>query len=152
MRNRLIVLTATVALLLVGAVPVSAAPGGVPGPPSGHHKSGDDVVTDDVETPDAGEKKGNAYGWRIKNEYGIPYGHLQQCIRDIAGEATAEGDEAVADDTKSDDGEGGVKKALEACPDSETHPEVYVLPQDVFGAAAFWMFVITEKILPILGL
>ena len=104
MRNRLIVLMATVALLLVGAVPVSAAPGGVPGPPPGHGKSADDAGSGDVATPDDDVKQNGppewakAYGKRIKDAYGIPYGHLQQCIRDAAGDETVDGDEAVADE------------------------------------------------------
>lgn len=155
MRNRLIVLMATVALLLVGAVPVSAAPGGVPGPPPGHGKS--DVVKGDKVTPDGDEKQNgppewaNAYGRHIKNAYGIPYGHVQQCLRAAPGDTAADGDEVAAGDEVSDDGEAGVKKALENCPEADR----YMVPEGP-GAKAFWtaneFLFITEGGLPILGL
>ena len=152
MRKQLIVLVAAVALLLVGAVPVSAAPGGVPGPPPGHGKSSDDVVTDDG---DAAKKGGppewaKAYGKRIKDFYGIPFGHLQQCAR--ADAAVVDGDEGVADEATEGD-EEGVKKALEACDDL---PE-YVFPDDQSGAKAFYqlneMFIVmTDGGLPLIGM
>ena len=137
MRNRLTVLAATVALLLVGAVPVSAAPGGVPGPPPGHGKSADKAVAGDVATPD-GDKKGGppdwakAYGWRIKDAFGIPFGHLQQCAGVADGDGAAEADEVATGDEVED----GVKKALEACPD----PGEYEFPEGESGAKAFWVF------------
>jgi hypothetical protein len=153
MKNRLIVLFATVALLLVGAVPVSAAPGGVPGPPPGHGKSADDVESGDVEVPDGDvERNGppewaKAYGKRIKDALGIPFGHLQQCARAAEGDAAGDSDDVEADD------EDGVKKALEACPEADE----YAFPEGESGAKAFWVyyeeiFVMSEEGLPILGM
>jgi hypothetical protein len=156
MRNRLIVLVATVALLLVGAVPVSAAPGGVPGPPPGHGKSADNTVAGDVGTPDGEKTKGGppewamAYGKRIKDYYGIPFGHLQQCAR-APGDEEADGDEIAADDITGA-AEDDAKKALEACAEL---PE-YEFPEGEPGAKAFAMFnealwVFPESALPIVG-
>ena len=143
MKRRLIVLIAVTALLLVGAVPVSAAPGGVPGPPPGHGKAADDAVADDGDEADV---KGppewaKAYGKRIKDAYGIPYGHLQQCAKAAAddGEAEVDGDDAVADDEEP-------KKALEAC------DEEWVFPEEMEGAKAFWVYVETEDLLPVVGM
>lgn len=129
MRRRLIVLIAVTALLMIGAVPVSAAPGGVPGPPPGHAKAADDVVEPDAD----GDVKGppahaKAYGKRIKDAYGIPFGHLQQCVRAADGEPEVDD----ADAAESDD---APKKALEACPDNLEFPD------DEHGAMAFWVFV-----------
>jgi len=84
-------LIAVAALVIAGAVPALAAPGGVPGPPNGHGKATvtapavadempdmDDEVGEmpDMDAPPAWAK---AYGWRIKNEYGMTYGHLRIC-------------------------------------------------------------------------
>lgn len=151
MRNRLIVLMATVALLLVGAVPVSAAPGGVPGPPPGHGKSGDNGPADDVATPEDGEREPGppewapAFGRRIMDTYGIPFGHLQQCIR-----AADDGDVVDGDDAGYDDQED-VKRSLEYCDDLDD----YEVPEEP-GARAFAVFnglwVMPEAGLPILAL
>jgi hypothetical protein len=132
----LIVLFATVALLMISAVPVSAAPGGVPGPPPGHDKAKDDVPEVDDADPAVKElpEWAKAYGKRIKDAYGIPFGHLQQC----AGLAD---DEPAAEDATADDDK--VKKALEAC------PEDLEFPEDENGAKAFWVF--TEIGLVIVG-
>ncbi len=131
MKRRLIVLAAAAALLMVGAVPVSAAPGGVPGPPPGHGKSGDDVVVDsdgdaseeDSKIPDWAK----AYGKRIKDEYGVPFGHLQQCAGVVDGDNLPEGEDALT-------GADEPKKALEACPENLDFPE------DESGAKAFYVF------------
>lgn len=127
LNKRLIVLFATVALLMISAVPVSAAPGGVPGPPPGHDKVKDDAPEVDDTESDVKELPAHAkaYGKRIKDLYGYTYGHLQQCAH-IADE------EPVAEDTASEDDE--VKKALEAC---ETDPQ---FPDDENGAKAFYDF------------
>jgi hypothetical protein len=126
LRKRLIVLFATVALLMVAAVPVSAAPGGIPGPPAGHEKARDDVASDGA---DATVKKlpdwAKAYGKRIKDEYDIPFGHLRQCAGLADEEPVAEGDDVVSDDKP--------KKALEACPEDLAFP-------DENGAKAFAEF------------
>ena len=142
MKRRLIVLIAVTALLLVGAVPVSAAPGGVPGPPPGHGKAADDAVADDgggegaVTGPPEWAK---AYGKRIKDAYGVPYGHLQQCAKAADPEADVDGDEAAADEEEP-------KKALEACDES------WEFPEEMQGASAFWIFVETEGLLPVVGM
>ena len=141
MRRRLIVLIAVAALLMVGAVPVSAAPGGVPGPPPGHGKSADDVASPDADGDDKGPPEwAKAYGKRIKDAFGIPYGHLQQCIKAADTEADINGDESVADEEKP-------KKALEACPEGDDLPE---FPEGEQGAKVIW--VIVEPGLLILGL
>lgn len=116
LRKRLIVLFATVALLMVAAVPVSAAPGGIPGPPAGHEKARDEVAPNGhdvtVKTlPDWAK----AYGKRIKDYFGVPFGHLQQCARVTDEEPVAEGDDVAADDEP--------KKALEACRDGLDFPD-----------------------------
>ena len=130
---------------MVAAVPVSAAPGGVPGPPAGHEKARDDVASDDADVATDGEEDvsklpawAKAYGKRIKDEYGIPYGHLQQC----AGVADVDGDDVDGDDATADDDEP--KKALEAC------PEDLEFPEDEQGAKAFWVF--TEAGMAVMGL
>lgn len=136
MKRRLIVLMAAVALLMVGAVPASAAPGGVPGPPPGHEKSRDDVATDGDAEVSKLPSWAKAYGKRIKDHYGIPFGHLQQCA------GVADGDVVGGDDAAGDEDEP--KKALEAC------PEDLEFPEDQNGAKAFWVF--TEEGLAILAL
>ena len=81
-----------------------------------------------------------AYGKRIKDHYGIPFGHLQQCAAAaVDDDGAVDGDEALDGD---EDGEEP-KKALEACPDDLEFPE------DENGAKAFWVF--TEEGLLILG-
>lgn len=140
MRRRLIVLMAVAALLMVGAVPVSAAPGGVPGPPPDHWKFADDTVADeDGEDGDVSKLPAHAkaYGKRIKDAYGIPFGHLQQCAKAAEGDAVVDGDEVVDEDESP-------KKALEAC------PEELEFPADEQGAKAFWVF--AEPGLLIMGL
>jgi hypothetical protein len=138
MSKRLIVLFATVALLMISAVPVSAAPGGVPGPPPGHDKAKDDTPAVDDDEADVKElpEWAKAYGKRIKDEYGVPFGHLQQC-------ADLVDDEPIADAATGDD-DDEAKKALESC------PEDLEFPEDENGAKAFWVF--TEPGLLIVGL
>lgn len=121
------------ALLVLGAAPALAAPGGVPGPPPDHDKAKDKVVEDDV----AGDEDvvedssvpewAKAYGKRIKDQYGVPFGHLQQCagVADVDG--AVDGDEVTVDDDDP-------KKALEAC------PEGLEFPEEETGAKAFWVF------------
>jgi hypothetical protein len=132
MTKRLIVLAAAVALLLIGAVPVSAAPGGVPGPPPGHGKSEDKVVADE-EPESEGDETGppewaKAYGKRIKDAYGIPFGQLQQCA-DVDDDGTE--DLAPTGDAPAED---DVTKRLDACPADLEFPE------GESGAKAFWVF------------
>lgn len=147
LRKQLIVLFATVALLMISAVPVSAAPGGVPGPPPGHEKAKDDAP--DVDDGETGVKElptwAKAYGKRIKDAYGIPFGHLQQCAGIGDGDDVATDDAAVGDDDAEGDEGDKVKKALEACPD----PDTYEFPEGENGAKAFWVF--TEIGLLIVG-
>ena len=147
--KRLIVLLATVALLMIGAVPVSAAPGGVPGPPPGHEKVKDKAPKVDDGESDVKELPAHAkaYGKRIKDAYGIPFGHLQQCAG-VADEEPEAADATEEDITAEDDEK--VKKALEAC------PEGLVFPNGETGAKALWesvepLFVVTEAGLLILG-
>ena len=135
--KRLIVLLATVALLMISAVPVSAAPGGVPGPPPGHDKAKDDAPEADDGESETKELPAHAkaYGKRIKDLFGFPYGHLQQCARLAA-------DEPVEDEAVSEDDEE--KKSLEAC---MTDPQ---FPDDERGAKAFFdfneaLFVVTDS-------
>ncbi len=128
---------AAVALLMIGATPVAAAPGGVPGPPPGHEKSKGEPA--EVEEVEDGEIESSvpewakAYGKRIKDAYGVPFGHLQQCA--------GMDDVDPAEDT--DDTED-TKKALENC------PEDLEFPEDGNGAKAFWVF--TEDGLAILAI
>lgn len=135
MMKRMIVLMAAAALLMVGAVPVSAAPGGVPGPPPGHEKARDDVATDSDGEASKLPSHAKAYGKRIKDYYGVPFGHVQQCAGVVDGDEAVEGDE---------DGEEP-KKALEAC---DELPEFEVPEEN--GAKAFW--VLTEAGLLVVGL
>ena len=131
MTRRLVALLAVAALFLLGAAPVSAAPGGVPGPPPDHWKSADNGEVDDGD----GEAKelpawAKAYGKRIKDMYGMPYGHLQQCARDMDADAEAD---AEADG----DGEGDENKGPKWHTGCEDLPE---FPEDEHGAKAFWVF------------
>lgn len=131
MRKRLIVLLAAIALLLVGAVPVSAAPGGVPGPPPGHGKPADEDIANpdtDVDTSSVPDWA-KAYGLRIQEEYGMTYGHLQQCA-------------GLSDDTNTDVDE--VSTVDLEC------PEDLEFPEDDHGAKAFWVF--TQQGMLIVGL
>lgn len=123
---------------MISAVPVSAAPGGVPGPPPGHDKAKDDAPEVDAEVDDDSElpEWAKAYGKRIKDEYGVPFGHLQQC-------ADLVDDEPIVEAATEDDAEDP-KKALEAC------PEDLEFPEGENGAKAFWVF--TEPGLLIVGL
>lgn len=132
------ILIASASLLLIGAAPVSAAPGGVPGPPANHGSSADHghSADTDVAAPDGDASNvpdwAKAYGKRIQDEYGMTYGHLQQC----AGVSVAEdGDEVSSDDEDS-------SKTLD-CPDNLEFPEET-------GAKAFWVF--TEEGMLILGI
>ncbi len=138
LRTRLIVLFAAVALMMAGAVPAIAGPGGVPGPPPGHEKNKDDVVVDDdvVVEDEEEEKNGppewaNAYGKRIKDEYGITYGHLQQCA-------------GLDEEPVVDEGEPIPSTELDDC------PEDLEFPEDANGAKAFWLF--TEAGMLIVGI
>ena len=75
---------AVAALLIVGAAPALAAPGGVPGPPDGHIQGTDDVTVDDADADTTGPPDWAwAYGYRIKAETGLTYGHLLQCNDDV---------------------------------------------------------------------
>lgn len=156
LRNRLIVLAAAAALLMVGAVPVYAAPGGVPGPPAGHEKSHEKSHGKNATTPDSESETdvdtdtdtdtshvpdwANAYGRRIIDEFGMPYGHLQQC----ADQSAAAGDEAPeVDDAPEVD--AAPSNGAVTCPE-----EPVAFPEDAPGAKAFWLFVLlTKVILPV---
>ena len=124
----MILLIATAVLLLVGAVPVYAAPGGVPGPPAGHGKVDHGAVTTDTTVLDVGTDAtgvpdwAKAYGKRIQEEYDMTYGHLQQCARMADGS----GDE-VTDSTET---------PLTA---PDTCPTDLQFPDGVHGAMAFWV-------------
>ena len=129
------------ALVVFGAAPAIAAPGGVPGPPD-HAKAKDKVVDDEVVTDDEVVEEDSvpewakAYGKRIKDMYGVPFGHLQQCAG-IADDDVVDGEESSMDDDDP-------KKALEAC------PEDLEFPEDETGAKAFWVF--TESQLVLVGI
>ena len=132
MGQRIAILAAAVALLIVGAAPAIAAPGGVPGPPEGHGPDKDAVVDHDSVEDSSLPVWAKAYGKRIKDEFGIPFGHLQQCA-------------GLDDDGAPVDGEEEPKKALEAC------PEDFEYPEDTNGAAAFFLFVFTDAGAVIVG-
>lgn len=141
------ILLMAAALLVLGAAPAIAAPGGVPGPPPDHDKAKDKVVDDEVAgdeevvTESAVPDWAKAYGKRIKDAYGVPFGHVQQCIGSI--------DDVDGDDVDGDDVDDP-KKALEACEDILTEfPNVTEFPEDESGAMAFWVF--TESNLLIVG-
>ena len=122
MRQRLITLIATLALLITGAVPAMAAPGGVPGPPDGHGKKGNDSVVEEAEEDDSKLPEwAKAYGKRIKDEFGLTYGHLMQC----------------------DDED----KASDLCPE-----EALEIPEDTHGASAFAIWYFTDEEVLVLGL
>lgn len=135
LKKQLTVLLAAVALLLVGAVPVSAAPGGIPGPPAGHEKAKDkpakgadaavevdDEATNETQLP----AWAKAYGKRIKDEFGAPYGHIQQCAAASAGDADVVDDDVTVPDDDSN-------KPFEC-------PENLEFPADDLGAKALWVF------------
>ncbi|MEN8114241.1 MAG: hypothetical protein ABFS21_07620 [Actinomycetota bacterium] len=109
--RRVAILIAVAALLIVAAVPAFAAPGGEPGPPADHVKGLDNDVAEDGDDMEGPPEWAKAYGWRIKNEFGLPYGHLMMC-----------GDEA------------------ETLPfDAELCPALPLeIPPETFGASAFW--------------
>jgi len=137
MRTRLIALLAVAALLLLGAAPVSAAPGGVPGPPEDHGKTVDDGDVEAKELPE----QAKAYGKRIKDAYdGTPYGHLQQCVRYLDA-----GAEVEADLDEGEDPQG--PEWLEDC---ESLPPLPELDDDRHGAKAFFV-VFTEMGEPVVG-
>lgn len=83
MRQRVTTIIAVAALLTVGAAPALAAPGGIPGPPPDHVRGADNAIVDDSdaemrELPEWAK----AYGKRIKDTFGLPFGHLLQCGED----------------------------------------------------------------------
>lgn len=136
------------ALLVFGAAPAIAAPGGVPGPPPDHDKAKNKVVDDEVSGDDdavvesAMPDWAKAYGKRIKDTYGVPFGHIQQCIGS-ADDVDGDDDGATMDDDEP-------KKALEACSKILfDYPEVAEFPEDQHGAMAFWVF--TENNMIIIG-
>lgn len=145
MKQRLVTLLAAAALLVVGAAPALAAPGGVPGPPEGHGRTGSDdaVVADEGEVESKLPAHAKAYGKRLKDHYGIPYGHLQQCAGIADDGDVSEGDEAVDGDEAADGDEP--RKALEACPEEGE----LVFPEDGQGAKALW--ILTEAGLLVAG-
>ncbi|MDK1096043.1 MAG: hypothetical protein QGM47_02065 [Actinomycetota bacterium] len=87
MRQRLITLIAVTALLIGGAVPALAEKpdwaGEGRGPSAGEE-------TDRRGPPDDAK----AYGWRIKDAYGLPFGLLLQCNPDFVPDEVSEGYEA----------------------------------------------------------
>lgn len=128
-------LIAAAALLLVGAVPVYAAPGGVPGPPAGHEKTHgnphDDATAPQTDDDATGPPEwANAYGRRILEEFGMPYGHLQQCAD--------QSDTTVDQGTEIDDSSDNPNLT---CPEEEVQ-----FPEDSPGAKAFWLFFLMTKL------
>jgi hypothetical protein len=136
------ILIAASVLLVVGATPVLAAPGGVPGPPADHGNHGKQDT--EVVAPDGDGTTSNvpdwakAYGRRIQDEYGMTYGHLQQCAK-----TTDSSDDTQPVDLSTATDDGSVT-TLTAC------PEDLQFPEDGQGAKAFWVF--TEQGMLILGL
>jgi hypothetical protein len=94
MRQRVATMIAVAALLIVGAAPALAAPGDVPGRPdnpgenrgvSAEHidmrgVEGGVEVDSELGTP---PDEAKAYGYRIIDEFRVPYGHLLQCDQEI---------------------------------------------------------------------
>ena len=114
MRQRVVTMIAVAALLIVGAAPALAAPGGVPGPPADHVKGADDVAVDDAGADMHGPPEwAKAYGWRIKDAFDMPYGHLVQCNKEVG--AYEDWD----------------------CPTDVEFPDLE-FPEDNPGAKAFW--------------
>jgi len=142
LRKRLIVLVAAAALLMVGAVPVYAAPGGIPGPPAGHEKSHGNphdaapAPDDDTEATSHVPDWANAYGRRILDEFGMTYGHLQQCAN--------QSDETVAPADEDDTGDEAFGNPNLTCPEGEE--EQVQFPEDDPGAKAFWLFFLMSKL------
>jgi hypothetical protein len=135
LRKRLVVLATAATLLMAAAVPAYAAPGGVPGPPPDHEVSHGNPHQD-ATTPDADGETSHvpdwapAYGRRILDEFGVTYGHLQQCT----DQSAATGDEA----TDIDDSPGNPNLT---CPEEEVQ-----FPEDAPGAKAFWLFFLLSKL------
>ncbi len=76
-------LIAVATLVVAGAAPAFAAPGGEHGAPEGHGHATEKPDMDDMvgEMPDmeAPPEWAKAYGWRIKNATGMTYGHIRIC-------------------------------------------------------------------------
>ncbi len=121
-------LIAVATLVVAGAAPaIAAPPSGVPGQGHGHAAEKPDKGMDDVmdEAPDmeAPPEWANAYGWRIKNAYGMTYGHLRICM---VGNETA-------------------RENLE-CPELSDDPEApdFLGAMGEHGAGGFWVFLNPE--------
>ena len=94
MRQRLITLIAVTALLIGGTVPALA---GRPDNPGGDRGASADHI--DVRGENNGDEDGDrrgppewakAYGWRILDAYGLPYGLLKQCNPDFVPDEEGE--------------------------------------------------------------
>jgi hypothetical protein len=113
MRRRIAIMIAVSALVIGGAAPALAGrpdnPGGDRGVSADHIGLRGGEVGDDIQGPPEWAK---AYGKRILDAYGLPYGHLLQCAD--GAEAFAACEDALAV------GEGGT-----------------VFPEDP-GAMVFW--------------
>ena len=126
MRQRLITLIAVTALLIGSAVPALAGKPDSPGNDRGASAEHIDVRGGD-NGDEGGDRRGppktaKAYGWRIKDAYGLPFGLLKQCDPDFLP-----------------DEEGGVSEGYEAfdvtCGDALEL--VGDWPEDP-GAMVFW--------------
>ncbi|NIA03337.1 MAG: hypothetical protein GWP12_02205, partial [Nitrospirae bacterium] len=127
------------ALLIAGAIPALAAPGGIPGPPADHGHGtvaapghSDVAEAPEAEAPskievsdgDGPPEWAKAYGWRIKNVYGMTYGHIRIC---------ATGNEHA-------------QEQLE-CPDDPG----FEFPTETHGASGFWLYFHSENGAVVMG-
>ncbi len=123
MKQRLITLIAVTALLIGGAVPALAGKPDNPGNDRGASAEHIDVRGEDNGDED-GDRRGPpdgvaAYGWRIKDAYGLPFGLLLQCNPDFVP------------DTKDEDA-----KVWPTCEEALAMGDGATLWE--LGASAFW--------------
>ncbi|MEN8040350.1 MAG: hypothetical protein ABFR95_02500 [Actinomycetota bacterium] len=130
MRERVAILIAASALLIAGASPAFAAPGKSEGAGENRGASADHIAArgahGDSEMPGLPESA-KAWGKRIIDEYGMPFGHLQQCRDDF-----------VADEEVEPLEEGEEPKEPRECPEGLVFP-------DEPGASAFGMLVFESE-------
>ncbi len=130
MRQRIATMIAVAALLMVGVAPALAAgrpdnPGGNRGASADHIGVRDVEVGGDVDSETPGPPEwAKAYGWRIIDAFGLPYGQLLKCADD--GEESITPEESVT----PEEPEGS--EGFASCDDID--------PQfpDAPGASAFW--------------
>lgn len=139
MRKRTATIIAAAALMIVSAAPALAAPGGIPGPPDnpgGDHAAarGADADSESTGLPTWAK----AYGKRIIDEFGMPYGQLLKCSDDFVAD---EGE--TAEESDADEGEAAEESEAKfaECPD----PEDFEFPDEPGASALGLALFFTES-------